>query len=295
MGKNESEHNNRALKLLLLGVWALYALIAFLVNHVPNGEQLVSAAPEQTDTAPAATQVTDATVPDTETQPVIPDGPRDIYLTFDDGPCKNTPQVLDLLDSYGAKATFFTVGAYVDRYPEYAADIVARGNLIACHSYTHDMKKCYASADAFMNELEKWRQAATNACGALPERVCVRFPGGSMTKYAADCSEEIKARLFENGYRWFNWNAGDNDKWQKGNTENLPDEEYFMRSYRECMSWFDDEPDTPVVFLFHDTEDGTVNILPAVLHDLVERGYRFKLLNTHPDWEAADLSALTAP
>ena len=54
MGKNESEQNNRALKLLLLGVWALYALIAFLVNHVPNGEQLVSAAPEQTDTAPAA-------------------------------------------------------------------------------------------------------------------------------------------------------------------------------------------------------------------------------------------------
>ena len=106
---------------------------------------------------------------------------------------------------------------------------------------------------------------------------------------------EIKQRLFQDGYRWFNWNAGDNDKWQKGNTENLPDEEYFMKSYRECMRWFDNEPETPVVFLFHDTEEGTVKILPAVMHDLVERGYRFKTLDTHPDWDALDMSALTAP
>ena len=306
MNQNESEQKNHMVKLLLLGVWVLYVLLVFLNNRAPDDR---SAANVQEDSAPVTelapeSQPTDAAlIPDvtqpaeaepapTVTQPLVP---RDIYLTFDDGPCANTPHVLDILDSYNAKATFFTVGFFVNRYPDYAAEIVNRGNVIACHSYTHDVTKCYASADAFMNELGQWRQAVTNACGYLPERICVRFPGGSMSKYAADVSDEIKQRLFQDGYRWFNWNAGDNDKWQKGNTENLPDEEYFMKSYRECMRWFDNEPETPVVFLFHDTEEGTVKILPAVMHDLVERGYRFKTLDTHPDWDALDMSALTAP
>lgn len=305
MNQNESEQKNHMVKLLLLGVWVLYVLLVFLNNRAPEDRSAVStgenSAPVSEETAgslpsegtqPDMTDLPETAAVPTETQPLVP---RDIYLTFDDGPCANTEHVLDILDNYNAKATFFTVGFFVNRYPEYAAEIVNRGNVIACHSYTHDVNQCYASADAFMNELGQWRQAVTNACGGLPERICVRFPGGSMSKYAADVSDEIKQRLFQDGYRWFNWNAGDNDKWQKGNTENLPDEEYFMKSYRECMRWFDNEPEKPVVFLFHDTEEGTVKILPAVMHDLVERGYRFKTLDTHPDWEALDMSALTAP
>ena len=289
MNSNNTEQGIPAIKLLLIGVWVLYAFLVYLNNRIPQETPAANSQPDPvaasvTDNIPDAEAAPDAPADpqqSAEAQPVIP---RDIYLTFDDGPCRNTPQVLDLLDEYDAKATFFTVGFFVNRYPEYAADIVSRGHLIACHSYTHDMTKCYASADAFMNELLQWRQAVTNACGELPERICVRFPGGSTTKHAASVSEEIKQRLAAEGYRWFDWNAGDNDKWQKGNTEQLPDEEYFMKSYRECMSWFDNKPETPVVFLLHDTEDGTVRILPAVLNDLKARGYRFKRLDTHPDW-----------
>ena len=209
---------------------------------------------------------------------------REIYLTFDDGPCKNTPEVLDILERYDAKATFFTVGISVERYPEYAADIVKRGNLIACHSYTHEFDKCYASADAFIAETERWKRSVKNACGALPERICVRFPGGSTTNYAAAVREDIIDRLDDAGYCWFDWNAADNDKWPKGNTKNLSDEEYFLESYRECMSWYKDSPDVPVVFLMHDTEEGSVQILPAILQDLIDRGYAFKRLDEHPDW-----------
>lgn len=289
MNQNESDSKNSAIKLLLIGVWALYALLVFLNNRVAEDK---SAAVSSEETSPAVQTSAETLPPEAESQAESPQAateskpviPRDIYLTFDDGPCKNTPQVLDILESHGARATFFTVGFFVNRYPEYAADIVNRGNLIACHSYTHDMKKCYASADAFMNEVLQWRQAVTDACGTLPERICVRFPGGSTTKYATSVSGEIKQRLEAEGYCWFDWNAGDNDKWQKGNTDNLPDEEYFMKSYKETIGWFDNKPDTPVVFLFHDTEEGTVRILPAVLNDLAERGYRFKLLDSHPDW-----------
>lgn len=280
MSENETASKESTLKILLFVAWGLYALIAFFTNYVPAEESgEVQAAVTETTTGVSAVQ----TQPLSELQPAAP-VPRDIYLTFDDGPCENTPQVLDILDSYGAKATFFTVGCYVERYPAYAAEIIRRGNLIGCHSYTHDMALCYASGDAFMNELVQWRQAVTNACGILPDRICVRFPGGSTTKYAAAVSEDIKQRLTAAGYRWFDWNAGDNDKWAKGNTEQLLDEEYYLQSYQECMRWFDDEPETPVIFLMHDTEQGTINILPTVLNDLVNRGYRFRLLDTHPDW-----------
>ena len=142
MNQYESEQNNQMVKLLLLGVWVLYVLLVFLNNRAPDDR---SAANVQEDSAP----VTELAP---ESQPLVP---RDIYLTFDDGPCANTLDVLDILDSYNAKATFFTVGFFVQRYPDYAAEIVNRGNVIACHSYTHDVNQCYASADAFMNEFTK--------------------------------------------------------------------------------------------------------------------------------------------
>lgn len=219
------------------------------------------------------------TVPVTETQPAAASGNRQVFVTFDDGPCKNTPQVLSILDQYGAKATFFTVGCFVDVYAENAAEIVRHGNLIACHSFTHEMDQTYASVDSFANELEQWKQSVTNACGQLPDKLVFRFPGGSTTRYAKDVRAGAIQRLDAGGWLYFDWNAGDNDKWQKGNTENLPDEQYFMKSYRECINWFNEKPDEPVILLLHETEIGTVNILPQILQDLIDRGYSFHLLS----------------
>jgi peptidoglycan/xylan/chitin deacetylase (PgdA/CDA1 family) len=61
-----------------------------------------------------------------------------IYLTFDDGPVPEvTPQVLDILDIYGWKATFFCVGENVQKYPELYADILKRGHNVGNHSFNH--------------------------------------------------------------------------------------------------------------------------------------------------------------
>jgi len=61
-----------------------------------------------------------------------------IYLTFDDGPVPEvTPQVLDILDIYGWKATFFCVGENVQKYPELYADILNRGHNVGNHSFNH--------------------------------------------------------------------------------------------------------------------------------------------------------------
>ena len=61
-----------------------------------------------------------------------------IALTFDDGPHpRQTRQILDILDEYGIKATFFVVGINIDNYGEALDEIVARGHEIGNHTYTH--------------------------------------------------------------------------------------------------------------------------------------------------------------
>lgn len=61
-----------------------------------------------------------------------------LFLTFDDGPHPDiTPKVLDLLDRYGAKATFFCVGENVYRYPGVYEEIIRRGHRTGNHTYNH--------------------------------------------------------------------------------------------------------------------------------------------------------------
>ncbi|HWL49232.1 MAG TPA: polysaccharide deacetylase family protein [Acidimicrobiia bacterium] len=70
-------------------------------------------------------------------------GRKVIYLTFDDGPTvKYTKRVLDLLDQYDAKATFFQVGENATAHPELARSVIERGHALGSHTWSHrDMRK----------------------------------------------------------------------------------------------------------------------------------------------------------
>ncbi len=65
-------------------------------------------------------------------------GERKVYLTFDDGPIPQvTPRVLDLLDAYGIRATFFMVGDNVRRHPELLDEVRRRGHDVGNHTMHH--------------------------------------------------------------------------------------------------------------------------------------------------------------
>ena len=145
--------------------------------------------PEPSSTA--APSPTDAVTAQPSSQPNT-GGAKYIYLTFDDGPCENTYRVLDILDRYNVKATFFTVGYFVDRRPEIVRETVSRGHFVACHSYTHDFPTCYASADAFMKEIDKWAAAYEKAVGSPQTNIRVRFPGGSTTARKANADVRLR-------------------------------------------------------------------------------------------------------
>ncbi len=64
--------------------------------------------------------------------------PDSIYLTYDDGPDPGvTPQLLELLKTKNAKATFFLIGTNIEAYPELVSQIIANGHSIGNHSYDH--------------------------------------------------------------------------------------------------------------------------------------------------------------
>lgn len=248
-------------------------------SQAPTATPVLTSEPSST----AAPSPTDAVTPQPSSQPNT-GGAKYIYLTFDDGPCENTYRVLDILDRYNVKATFFTVGYFVDRRPEIVRETVSRGHFVACHSYTHDFPTCYASADAFMKEIDKWAAAYEKAVGSPQTNIRVRFPGGSTTGLCPkDIKAEIKARLAEKGYAWFDWNAGNNDRWPQGNVNHLPTKQYLLESYRKSMDWHEKENSPHVVFLCHDTCGDTVDVLPEMIEDLIARGYTFRTIDMYPE------------
>ena len=78
-----------------------------------------------------------------------------IYLTFDDGPVPEvTPLVLDILDKYNIKATFFSVGENVRQYPELYNELLLRGHKTGNHTFNH-LKGSAVSSEAYIENIQK--------------------------------------------------------------------------------------------------------------------------------------------
>jgi peptidoglycan-N-acetylglucosamine deacetylase len=79
---------------------------------------------------------------------------RAIYLTFDDGPTPEvTPWVLDILDQFNAKATFFCIGKNVENHPEIYNVILRRGHSVGNHTYSH-IKYLHKKNDEFIADVQ---------------------------------------------------------------------------------------------------------------------------------------------
>lgn len=79
---------------------------------------------------------------------------QSVYLTFDDGPSPDvTPWVLDLLDEYGAKATFFCIGKNAELYPDLIQEIKRRGHTIGNHTYSHS-KSLFINCENYVEDVD---------------------------------------------------------------------------------------------------------------------------------------------
>ena len=144
----------------------LSVYLIFRVNSLENRlEEMVLEKETVTVSGPAAepeTPVPVATVtvetPEETPEPVSPDSEgtgRKVYLTFDDGPGRNTEKILDILKEKGVKATFFVTGKTDDFSKEMYKRIVEEGHTLGMHSYSHVYDEIYSSETAFERDLDK--------------------------------------------------------------------------------------------------------------------------------------------
>ncbi len=94
-------------------------------------------------------------------------GRRQIALTFDDGPSECTPAVLDALQRYDLRATFFVCGKNVEQFPELVREIADAGHEIGNHTYSHP-GLLLRSAWQIRLELERTQDAIEAAAGVRP-------------------------------------------------------------------------------------------------------------------------------
>lgn len=115
---------------------------------------------------------------------------RGVALTFDDGPCPiHTPQVLDLLDKAGVKATFFVIGHKAQAHPDIVRDIVKRGHVIGSHSYTHSRAFSLLSKAAVRHDIERSLVCIETITGSRP--ALFRPPIGHTNPRIAKVVEEL--------------------------------------------------------------------------------------------------------
>lgn len=209
----------------------------------------------------------------------VADTDKTVYLTFDDGPSpKHTRTILDILDAYGIKGTFFLVGTSVVKYPELVQEIRDRGHKIGCHSYSHVYADIYESTDNMLSEIDAWEKAVTDALGFLPEERLFRFPGGSTT-----CkNEEIEPALAETGLRMFDWNMVNNDCLLHTRPEDMTPEEYIKDSVISTYRYSLGLKGSPKILLMHDTYAETAEFLPWIIDYLTEQGCTFDTLDALP-------------
>ena len=110
------------------------------------------------------------------------EGEKICYLTFDDGPSKNTVKILDILKQYDAKATFFVIGNCIgEETRDILERMIAEGHAIGLHANNHVYEKFYADETSYLKDYETLYETLKKDYGI--ETALFRLPGGSACKY----------------------------------------------------------------------------------------------------------------
>ena len=107
------------------------------------------------------------------------DARRVVYLTFDDGPKKDTPELLDALEALDVPATFFLVGLGVRAFPEYARQIVQAGHAVGCHTMGHAAGAIKKDEDFVLRDIGRFNKMMSEEIEPGFRPICSAFPAGA--------------------------------------------------------------------------------------------------------------------
>ena len=188
------------------------------------------------------------------------------YLTFDDGPSDNTLKILDILDAYGIKATFFVVGT---AKTQYMPQIVNRGHAIGLHSTTHNYSSIYADVNSYLADIQGISDIVYNTTGIRSN--IIRFPGGSSNgvsaKYSPGIMTDLTQRMQSLGYSYYDWNVSSGD----ASAARVPAQTIVNNVLNAARG------KNSICVLMHDNggKTTTVDALPDIIEGLDAMGFRF--------------------
>ncbi len=188
--------------------------------------------------------------------------PKEVILTFDDGPDPDvTPSILDTLDAYCVKATFFFTGHRAERYPHLVREAARRGHTIASHSYSHPNNLRRLSWNRATRQITRGIAEIEAALDGSPETAHIdvapffRFPG-------LNHSSALRGWLAARDISTFSCDVGTDD-WRR-----ISSRAVVHRAVRNIRS------KSGGIVIFHDTKQRTAAALPFVLQRLRSEGYR---------------------
>lgn len=180
-------------------------------------------------------------------------GKREIFLTFDDGPTPSvTPRVLDILDSYNAKATFFCIGRNVDRFPRIYNQILKKGHAVGNHTYSH-LKGWKINNREYFADIE--------LAGSLIKSNLFRPPYGKIKR--------TQLKYLRNYYNIIMWDIMSMDFNEKPSNE-------------KCLSNVIKNVRPGSIIVFHDSTKASEKLyytLPKVLDILGKKNYCFNKID----------------
>ena len=205
-------------------------------------------------------------------EPAVQAQGKVVYLTFDDGPSKLTMPLLDLLDHYKIKATFFLVGKTSQQDQKAMKEIVNRGHAIGVHSYTHILSRIYVTPAAFVDDFGRMHDLIQKTTGVVTH--ILRFAGGSVNDYNKNTARAIITEMNRRGYTYFDWNVSAGDA-EHGSTASS--------IYSGVINGVHAHPQS--VILCHDTnaKGNTLSEVPKIIETLLKEGYSFKTLDSSVD------------
>lgn len=132
-----------------------------------------------------------------------------VYLTFEDGPSENTESILDILDQYQVKATFFVVGKTDEESQALYKRIVEDDHTLGMHSYSNKYSTIYESKEAFESDFTQLRDYLYELTGV--ESHYYRFPGGSSNQISNVDMAEFIQYLDSQNVVYYDWNVSSGD------------------------------------------------------------------------------------
>lgn len=197
------------------------------------------------------------------------------YLTFDDGPSKNTEKILEILDKYNIKATFFVVGPRYKLKNDLLIKIAKSGHQLAIHSYEHNYDYIYSSKENYIKDFYECFNWIKETTGTAP--TIYRFPGGSSNTIGSkQLIKSIIKDLENKGFTHADWNVDTLDSYTKETNKVISNALTSIQRNESNSHYYQ-------TILMHDdiNKPASLKALPSLIEKVISKGYHFETLSNN--------------